>query len=804
MKKNIDIDFIKFDSLSSKEAEFVSVLPSDSEDIGDIKVPDEIPILPLKNTVLFPGVIFPITVGRTKTLKLVKDVFAKKGFFGAITQFNEETEDPKKKDLYKIGTIGQILKTLKMPDNTTTVIIQGKKKFSLEKLTKTSPYYTAKITPINDKKLKPKDIEVDAVIASLKETAIKIIKLSPHIPNEATFAIKNIENPIFLINFISSNANISVEDKQLLLEENDIKKRAFLLYEMLLKELQLLEIQQDIHKKVKTDIDRKQREFYLHQQIKTIQDELGDDPVQQDIEELKEKTESMKWSQETAQVFEKELNKLQRLNPMSPDYSVQLNYLQTMIELPWGIYTKDNFNLTRAKKILDKDHFGLEKIKERIIEHLAVLKLKKNLKAPILCLYGAPGVGKTSLGKSVARALNRKYVRMSLGGLHDEAEIRGHRRTYIGAMPGRIIQNVKKAQSANPVFVLDEIDKVGADFRGDPSYALLEVLDPEQNSTFHDNFLDVDFDLSKVLFIATANDVSNISPPLLDRMELININGYLMEEKIEIALKHLIPNQLENHGIDKKKLKFHKKALEQIIQKYTAESGVRGLDKMLAKIMRKIARLIASNKEYPMLVKPKDLKILLGIEKYSKETYEKTDIPGIATGLAWTAIGGEILYIETSLSKGKGNLTLTGNLGDVMKESATLALEYVKSHAKELSIEEKELDKWNVHIHVPEGAIPKDGPSAGITMATSIISAFTKRNVKHYIAMTGEITLRGKVLPVGGIKEKILAAKRAGIKQIVLSEENKKNLEEINKLYIKDFNFHFVKNIKEVINFAFN
>lgn len=785
-----------------EEAEFIPLITDEDDDgMGKMNVPDLLPVLPLRNTVLFPGVVIPITVGRDKSIKLIQEVYKKNKILGAVSQIDAHIEDPKLKDIYRVGTVAQILKILDMPDGSTSVIIQGKKRFKVEDLLTDKPYHIARISPLEDSVEEPKE-EADAVAATLKDLAIKIIKLSSNIPAEATFAVKNIESPSFLINFLASNSELKMEEKQKLLEMNNVVKRGLYLLKHLSKEVQMLELKNDIQSKVKTDLDQQQREFLLHQQMKTIQDELGGNPLEQEIAEFKKRADKKKWPKEVAAEFRKELDKLQRLNPASGEYSVQINYIQTMLELPWNEYTKDNFNLTRATKILDKDHFGLEKVKERILEHLAVLKLKGDMKSPILCLVGPPGVGKTSLGKSVAEALGRKYVRMSLGGLHDEAEIRGHRKTYVGAMPGRIIQNLKKAKSSNPVFVLDEIDKLGRDAHGDPASSLLEVLDPEQNSTFHDNFLELDYDLSRVMFIATANTTAGIHPALLDRMELIDVSGYILEEKVEIARRHLIPKQLENHGLTKSIITFPKKTIEKIIEDYTRESGVRQLDKQIAKTMRVVAKQLGFNETIEKNLTPERIQEILGIQRFSKEKYQDNSFAGVVTGLAWTAAGGEILYVETSLSQGEGKLTLTGNLGDVMKESAVIALEYLKSHPSALEIDPAVFKKWNIHIHVPEGAIPKDGPSAGVTMATSIASAFTQRKVRQQLAMTGEITLRGKVLPVGGIKEKILAAKRAGIKHIVISRENQKDVEEIKELYRKGLEFEYVDNLMDVLNFS--
>ena len=799
-------DFAKgFESLFmpiDEETEYIPLLADDEgESLGKMNVPDVLPVLPLRNTVLFPGVVIPITVGREKSVKLIQDVYKKNKILGAVSQIDGNIEEPKLADLYKVGTVAQILKILEMPDGSTSVIIQGKKRFKVEDLLTLKPYHIARISPLEDSFEEPKE-EANAVAATLKDLAIKIIKLSSNIPTEATFAVKNIESPSFLINFLASNSELNITEKQKLLEMNNVVKRGLYLLEHLSKEVQILELKNDIQSKVKTDLDQQQREFLLHQQMKTIQDELGGNPLDQEIAEFRKRAKSKKWSEEVGKEFSKELDKLQRLNPASGEYSVQVNYVQTMLELPWNEFTKDNFNLKRATRILEKDHFGLEQVKERILEHLAVLKLKGDMKSPILCLVGPPGVGKTSLGKSVGEALGRKYIRMSLGGLRDEAEIRGHRKTYIGAMPGRIIQNLKKAKSSNPVYVLDEIDKIGHDAHGDPASALLEVLDPEQNSAFHDNFLEVDFDLSKVMFIATANTTAGIHPALLDRMEIIDVSGYILEEKVEIAKRHLIPKQLENHGLANSRITFPKKTIERIIEDYTRESGVRQLDKQIAKALRATARQLAFDEQVDKKINIQKIAEILGKPKYSKEKYENNNFAGVVTGLAWTASGGEILYVETSLSKGEGKLTLTGNLGDVMKESAVIALEFLKSHAESLHLDPGFFARWNIHIHVPEGAIPKDGPSAGVTMVTSIASAFTQRKVRSQLAMTGEITLRGKVLPVGGIKEKILAARRAGIRNIIISKENLKDVEDIKEVYRQGLNFEYVEGIYDVLELA--
>jgi len=797
-------DKIRLADMFESESEFIPIVAEgDDESMDEIKVPETLPILPLRNTVLFPGVIIPISLGREKSIKLIADIKESKGYFGAIAQKDVKVEEPGFDDLFKVGTVAKIIKILEMPDNSTSVIIQGKKRFRMNEIISTDPYYTARVEALEDDVPEENDTDkFEAVISSIKDLSLRIIKSSSNLPPEASFAIKNIDNADFLINFVSSNTDMKIKYKQELLEIDDLISRGMKLLEHLAREVQMNELKSDIQSKVKLDIDQQQREYLLQQQIKAIQDELGSSPIEQEIRDLKEKAEKKKWGKEVAELFTKELDKLQRLNPAAGEYSVQYNYLQTLLDLPWNEYTDDIYDLDRASKILNRDHYGLDQVKERILEHLAVLKLKGELKSPIICLYGPPGVGKTSLGKSVAESLGRKYVRMSLGGLHDEAEIRGHRKTYIGAMPGRIIQNIKKAGAANCVFILDEIDKISATFNGDPAAALLEVLDPEQNANFHDNFLEVDFDLSKVMFIATANNLSTIAAPLLDRMELIEVSGYILDEKVEIAKRHLIPEQLENHGIPKGTVSFTKKILAHIIEHYTRESGVRELNKVLAKLIRKIALKIARGEEVNKNLTLEDIRKYLGAERFSKDTWLSNDMAGVVTGLAWTAVGGEILFVETSLSAGKGKLTLTGNLGDVMKESAVLALEYIHSHAEELDVNPEAFDNWNVHVHVPEGAIPKDGPSAGVTLVTSLASAFTQRKVKSRIAMTGEITLRGKVLPVGGIKEKILAAKRAGIKEVILSKVNKKDIDEIKDIYIKGLTFHFVDTVDEVLKIA--
>jgi len=774
----------------------------DDGDLEDVEVPEVIPVLSLRNTVLFPGVVLPISIGRPKSIQLIKDAYRTDKIVATVAQKDPEIENPNFEDLHRVGTLGQIVKLLEMPDGSTTAIIQGRKRIMIRDLVSDEPYFIARVRSIPEIKPDALSSDFDTIVGSLKDLSLKIIKINPNISPEASFAIKNIENNTYLINFICSNTDIKIQDKQKLLEVNNIRDRGFMLLEFLVRELQVLELKNELQSKVKSDLDQQQREFLLHQQMKTIQNELGGNPVEKEIEEYRKKAEIKKWNDDVKKVFSRELDKLHRLNPAAAEYSVQTNYIQTLIDLPWGEYTQDNLDLSNARRVLDDDHFGLEEVKERILEHLAVLKLKGDLKSPIICLYGPPGVGKTSLGKSVAKALDRKYVRMSLGGLHDEAEIRGHRKTYIGAMPGRIIQNIKRAGSSNPVFILDEIDKVGQDFRGDPSSALLEVLDPEQNSTFFDNFLEMEYDLSKVLFIATANTLSTISPALRDRMELIEITGYLVEEKLEISRQHLLPKQLENHGVKPEQLKIARSVTETLIDKYTRESGVRELDKKLAKIVRVTAKNIASGTDYDPDLSAETLTKILGPPKFVKDIYAGNDQAGVVTGLAWTAAGGEILFVETSLSRGNGKLTLTGNLGEVMKESAVIALEYLKSNAGLLDLPDNFAEKWNIHIHVPEGAIPKDGPSAGIAMAASIASAFTQRKVKKYLAMTGEITLRGKVLPVGGIKEKILAAKRAKIKEIILSEENRMDVENIKELYIRGLKFHYVPTIMDVLRLS--
>ena len=789
-------------NIDENESGIVSIIEDEKDLMNDNTIiPDTLPILPLRNMVMFPNIILPINIGRSTSLQLIRQAYKQNAIIGIFTQRDPVTENPQQNDLYTIGTAAIVLKLLEMPDGTTTAIVQGKKRIQLDDILYEDPYLVGKVFVKEEEKIENDDQEYHAIFDSLKEMTSKIIQYT-NTPKELNFALKNIESMVFLINFISSNSDVDYRNKQELLETDSIKQRAIRLLEILNKQLRILELKEDIQKKVKTDLDKQQREYFLHQQMKTIQDELGSNPVDQDIKELEEAAQQKKWNRQVQETFEKEIQKLKRQNPSTPDYSVQFNYVKELTELPWEHYSTDNFDLQKASEVLDSDHYGLDKVKERILEYLAVLKLKGDMKSPILCLYGPPGVGKTSLGKSVAKALNREFVRMSLGGLHDESEIRGHRRTYIGAMPGRIIQGIKKAGTSNPVFMLDEIDKVGKDFRGDPQSALLEVLDPEQNSTFHDNYLDIDYDLSKVMFIATANDISTIAAPLRDRMEMIEVSGYLLEEKREIAKRHLIPKQLDNHGLKKEQVTFSDEVLNHIIDKYTRESGVRMLDKTIAKIMRQVAKEVAMDKDFSVSLTKDIIKKYLGTPIFMREEYQGNELPGVVTGLAWTAAGGEILYIESSVSKGKGNLTMTGSLGDVMKESATLALQYIKAHAEELGIDPAFIEGHDIHIHVPAGAVPKDGPSAGVTIVTSLASSLTGRKVKKALAMTGEITLRGKILPVGGIREKILAAKRAGIKEIILCSQNKKDIDDIKKEYIKGIKFHYVDHIREVLAIA--
>ena len=776
--------------------------PEQESDLKPTDLPEELSILPIKNTVLFPGVVIPITVGRQKSIRLVKKAYQGNKIIGVLAQKNAQAEEPSIDDIYRTGTVARIIKMLVLPDGNTTIIIQGKNRFQIKEFVQEEPFLTAQVDLQHDDSPDANNKEVKALVQSLKDAAFKILKLNPEIPQEAHVALDNIHSTAFLIHFLSSNLNVEVGEKQRILETQNIIDRGTLLLQFMLREIQMLEIKHEIQKKVHTDIDQQQRDYFLRQQIKVLQDELGYDTPDKEIEELRKKGEGKKWPKSVADHFNKELDKLLRTNPAAPDYPIAMNYVEFLLDLPWQEYTIDDFDLKKARKILDKDHFGLEKVKTRILEYLAVLKLKQDMKGPILCLYGPPGVGKTSLGRSIAKALNRKYVRMSLGGVHDEAEIRGHRRTYIGAMAGKVLQNIKKAQSGNPVFILDEIDKVRSDFRGDPSSALLEVLDPEQNSTFGDNYLEVEYDLSKVLFIATANSLDTIHPALRDRMEIIEITGYTQEEKIEIAVRHLVPKQLEEHGLKTSDVKFSKKAIAKIIDSYTRESGVRNLERKIGSIVRHIAKSVAMEDAFDKEITEETIRKVLGAEIFDGELYQGNDIAGVVTGLAWTQVGGEILFVESSLSKGKGALTISGQLGDVMKESAMAALSYLKSHAEELGIDHRIFQQYDLHIHVPAGAVPKDGPSAGITMFTSLASIYTQRKVKAKVAMTGEITLRGKVLPVGGIKEKILAAKRSGIKEIILSIKNKRDIDEIEQHYIKGLVFHYVDSVADVLKIA--
>ncbi|MEZ5013680.1 MAG: endopeptidase La [Chitinophagales bacterium] len=799
--KNFGFDGGSFSQLMDEDVEFLPLLSLEEDDQVKMEYPDVIGILPLRNTVLFPGVVLPITVGREKSVKAIQAAFKGKKLIGVVAQKDGNIEDPDVEQIHTTGTIARVIKMLKMPDGSTTVIIQGKKRFTIDSILHQDPFFEAKVTLLEDHQVMPEE-EFQAVVSTIRDLAANIIKINPNIPQEATLVLRNIENASFLLHFVSSNLQISVEEKQMLLEVNELGARAQLVLDHLNKELQLLELKNQIQNKVRTDLDKQQREYFLNQQLRTIQEELGGNVHDEELKRYRERAREKKWSKAVQEVFEKELDKLQRLNPNAAEYGVLTNYVELLLELPWEEYTKDNFDLANAKKVLDEDHYGLDKVKDRLIEYLAVLKLKGDLKSPILCLVGPPGVGKTSLGQSVARALGRKYVRMSLGGLHDESEIRGHRKTYIGAMPGRIVQSLKRVHSGNPVFILDEIDKVGMDFRGDPSSALLEVLDPEQNSTFYDNYLELEYDLSKVLFIATANNINTIQPALRDRMEVIYISGYSNEEKVEIAARHLVPKQKSEHGLRVRDMQFGAGTLMQLINDYTRESGVRDLDRQIAAIMRRIAKYVATGEKYEKTLKPAALEKILGPAKFDKESIFDNNPPGVVVGLAWTSVGGDILFIETSLSKGKGTLQLTGNLGDVMKESASTALSFIKSNAMQLGIKPEIFEQSAVHIHVPEGAIPKDGPSAGITMLTALTSAFTGRKVKPYLAMTGEITLRGKVLPVGGIKEKVLAAKRAGIKEIILCKNNKKDVLEIPAAFVKGLKFHYVENMIDVVKLA--
>lgn len=797
---------MKFDKVFFRpedDMEFMPIIPINEADgdEADDEVPDELSILPLRNTVLFPGVVLPITVGRDKSIQAVNDAYKGNKFIGVVAQTDSTIEDPEAKDLVTVGTIARILKLIKMPDGGTTVIIQGRNKFRLDAITVTEPYFKAKITRVTEAET-PQDADFEAHISNIKDIAANIIQQSPNMPAEATLILRNIERPAFLIHFVSSNLNITVQEKQNLLEMADIRERAVTLMHLLQKELQFVELKNKVTNKTRTELDKQQRDYFLQQQLKSIKEELGGDTNAQEVKEMQKKAEAKKWPEMAKEAFQKGIEKLERMHPSTPDYSVVYNHLDLMLELPWQEYTDDHYDLQNARKTLDNDHYGMAKIKERILEYLAVLKLKGDMKSPILCFLGPPGIGKTSLGKSIANALGRKYIRLSLGGIHDESEIRGHRKTYIGAMPGRILQSLRKAKSSNPVIVLDEIDKIGNDFRGDPSSALLEVLDPEQNNTFYDNYLELEYDLSKVLFIATANTIANVQPALRDRLEIIDLSGYAIEEKIEIAKRHLIPKQKEAHGLTKNGFRMADKVIERVIADYTRESGVRELDRVLAAIMRNVAKKVAMNEKVGGSLSVEGVQQILGKPKYSNDLYKTVNIPGVAVGLAWTYVGGDILFIESTLSDGKGELSLTGNLGNVMKESATTALTYLKSNAKKYKIDTDLFQKKNIHIHVPEGATPKDGPSAGITMMTAIASALTGRRVKPYLAMTGEITLRGQVLPVGGIKEKILAAKRAGLKEIILCAQNEKDVSEVEPAFIKGLKFHYVDKMEDVLKIA--
>ncbi len=763
---------------------------------------EELPILPIRNIVLFPGMVIPITVSRQKSVRLVKKAYKGDRTIGVLAQANHSKEEPLPEDLYKIGTVGHIVKMFVLPGGNTTIIVQGRKRFEVKEYIKTEPNLIAKVNYLEDTFPKKLNRENKALISTLKENASKILNLNPEIPREVQIALDNIESPSYLVHFLSSNVNAELPEKQALLEQLNGLEQATSLLEHMMKDIQLLELKREIQSKASSDIDQQQRDYYIRQQIKVLQEELGVESPEQELDGLRARATKKKWSKEVNDFFQKELNKLQRTNSMSPEYPMLMNYVELLVDLPWGEYSKDNFDLIKAKKVLDADHFGLEKVKERIIEYLAVLKMKGDMKAPILCLYGPPGVGKTSLGRSIAKALGRKYVRMALGGLRDEAEIRGHRKTYIGAMPGKVIQNIKKAGSSNPVFILDEIDKVGADHRGDPSSALLEVLDPEQNNSFLDNYMEVEYDLSRVMFVATANNLDTIHPALRDRMEIIEVSGYTIEEKVQIAKKHLLPKQKLEHGLEKIAFTMTDSAIQKVVEGYTRESGVRKLEQEIGRVVRKMTKSIAIGEEYPSKIQPADVVRMLGQEVFDKDAYESNEYAGVVTGLAWTPVGGDILFIETLLNRGKGQLTLSGQLGDVMKESAVAALSFLKAHADEYQIDYRIFDQYNLHIHVPAGAVPKDGPSAGITMLTAIASALTQRKVKANLAMTGEITLRGKVLPVGGIKEKILAAKRAGIKEIIMCNKNQKDVEEIEAHYISDLKFHYVEHATEVLGIA--
>jgi len=786
------------------DMDFMPIIPlneSDNENLHDIEIPKELPVLPLRNTVLFPGVVLPITVGRDKSIKAVNDAYKADKLIGVLAQKDSSIEDPSVSDLEDVGTVARIIKMIKMPDGGTTVILQGKRRFKVGAVTAEDPYFKAQVVLLQEEEA-PKEQDFEAYVSNIKDLAAQIIQLSPNIPSEASIILKNIENPSFLIHFISSNLNTELHEKQQLLEIHHIKSRADLLMQLLQRELQFAELKNKLTNKTKTELDKQQREYFLQQQLKSIKDELGGDTNERELKEMQKKAESKKWPVAARDMFKKGIERLERMHPSTPDYSVVYNHLDLMLELPWQDYTDDSYDLKKAKKILDKDHYGMDKVKERILEYLAVLKLKGDMKSPILCFVGPPGIGKTSLGRSIASAIGRKYVRISLGGLHDESEIRGHRKTYIGAMPGRILQSLRKIKSSNPVMILDEIDKVGTDFRGDPSSALLEVLDPEQNHTFYDNYLELEYDLSKVLFVATANDLAAIQPALRDRLEIIDLSGYAIEEKVEIARQHLVPKQKEAHGVDKLNFTITNNILGKIIQDYTRESGVRELDRQLASIMRYQAKEYAMKGKVKAKLTPIDIEKVLGKARYSNDLYKVANMPGVAVGLAWTYVGGDILFVETSLSEGKGDLKLTGNLGNVMKESAVTALTYLQSNARKYDIDPDLFLKKTIHVHVPEGAVPKDGPSAGVTMMSSIASAITGKKVKPYLAMTGEITLRGQVLPVGGIKEKVLAAKRAGLREIILCWQNEKDIQEIDSSFIKGLKFSFVKNMQQVLELA--
>ncbi|WP_127130031.1 endopeptidase La [Pseudoflavitalea rhizosphaerae] len=787
------------------EMDFLPIIPlnENERDNGEeLVVPEELPLLPLRNTVLFPGVVLPITVGRDKSIKAVNDAYKADKLVGVVAQKDSNIEDPTVSDLEDIGTVARIVKLIKMPDGGTTVIIQGRRRFKVAGIVSEDPYFKAKVELLTDDEVPRNQEDFEAYVSNIKELATQIIQLSPNIPSEASIILKNIENPSFLIHFISSNLNTDLKEKQQLLQLNNIEARADLLMQLLQRELQFAELKNKVTTKTKTELDKQQREYFLNQQMKSIREELGGDSNDREIRDMQKKAEAKKWPEAAKEMFRKGIEKLERMHPSTPDYSVVYNHLDLMLDLPWADYTEDHYDLKKAQKVLDKDHFGMKKVKERILEYLAVLKLKGDMKSPILCFVGPPGIGKTSLGRSIASAIQRKYVRISLGGVHDESEIRGHRKTYIGAMPGRILQSIRKIKSSNPVIILDEIDKIGNDFRGDPSSALLEVLDPEQNHTFYDNYLELEYDLSRVLFIATANNINNIQPALRDRLEIIDLSGYAVEEKVEIAKRHLVPKQKEAHGLKEFNFKLGDKVLEKIVQDYTRESGVRELDRLLASVMRYEAREYAMKEKIKTVLTTKDVEKILGKPRYSNDIYKVANMPGVAVGLAWTYVGGDILFIETSLSEGKGELKLTGNLGNVMKESAATALTFLQSNAKKLDLDPAMFEKRTIHIHVPEGAVPKDGPSAGITMMTAIASAFSGRKVKSYLAMTGEITLRGQVLPVGGIKEKVLAAKRAGLKEVILCWQNEKDVQEIDSEFIRGMKFHFVKTMQQVLELA--